>query len=62
MIARLLSVIDGISKALAYATMVMTGVLILVMSYEMVMRRFLNAPTLWAVSYTHLTLPTIYSV
>jgi TRAP-type mannitol/chloroaromatic compound transport system permease small subunit len=34
-------------------TMAMTGVLILVMSYEMFVRRILNAPTLWAfdVSY-----------
>jgi TRAP-type mannitol/chloroaromatic compound transport system permease small subunit len=52
-IARLLFVIDGISKVLAYITMVMVGLLILVMSYEMVVRRILNAPTLWAfdVSY-----------
>jgi hypothetical protein len=28
--------------------MVMMGLLILVMSYEMVVRRILNAPTLWA--------------
>jgi TRAP-type C4-dicarboxylate transport system permease small subunit len=47
-IARLLLVIDGISKLLAYITMVMMGLLILVMSYEMVVRRILNAPTLWA--------------
>ena len=38
-IARLLFVIDGISKLLAYITMFMMGLLILVMSYEMVVRR-----------------------
>ncbi len=53
MIARLLTIIDGISKGLAYITMLLTGILILVMSYEMVVRRFFNSPTLWAfdVSY-----------
>lgn len=54
MIARLLYVIDGISKCFAYVTMLMTGVLILVMSYEMVVRRFLNAPTLWAFDISYM--------
>jgi TRAP-type mannitol/chloroaromatic compound transport system permease small subunit len=53
-IAKLLYVIDGISKILAYITMLLTGVLILVMSYEMVVRRFFNAPTLWAFDISYM--------
>ena len=59
-IARLLSVIDWISKILAYMTMVMTGILILVMSYEMVVRRLLNAPTLWAFDVSYMLSGVIF--
>jgi TRAP-type mannitol/chloroaromatic compound transport system permease small subunit len=53
-IAKLLYVIDGISKILAYITMLLTGILILVMSYEMVVRRVFNAPTLWAFDISYM--------
>jgi TRAP-type mannitol/chloroaromatic compound transport system permease small subunit len=60
LIARLLSFIDWISRILAYMTMVMMGMLILVMSYEMVARRLLNAPTLWAFDISYMLSGVIF--
>ena len=54
MIARLLTVIDWLSKILGAITMVMTAILIVVMSYEMVVRRGFDAPTLWAFDISYM--------
>ena len=40
--------------------MVMTGILILVMSYEMVVRRLLNSPTLWAFDVSYMLSGVIF--
>ena len=53
-IARLLTAIDSLSKILGAITMVMTAVLIVVMSYEMVVRRGFDAPTLWAFDISYM--------
>jgi TRAP-type mannitol/chloroaromatic compound transport system permease small subunit len=53
-LARPLSVIDGLTRALGAVTMVMTAALVAVMSYEMVVRRGFNAPTLWAFDISYM--------
>ena len=59
-ISRLLAVVDWVSRILGYMTMVMTGMLILVMSYEMVARRLFNAPTLWAFDVSYMLSGVIF--
>jgi TRAP-type mannitol/chloroaromatic compound transport system permease small subunit len=53
MLTAILSAVDRLSKVLGAIAMVMTAVLVATMSYEMVVRRLLNSPTIWAfdVSY-----------
>lgn len=53
-LARPLSVIDGLTRVLGAVTMVMTAALVAVMSYEMVVRRGFNAPTLWAFDISYM--------
>ncbi len=63
---RFLFIIDKISSVLAVLAGAMLLILVADMMYEVISRRAFSAPTLWAydiaVSYTQLTLPTIYSV
>jgi TRAP-type mannitol/chloroaromatic compound transport system permease small subunit len=60
MITRLLSGIDRLSKILGAVTMVMTAILIVVMSYEMVVRRGFDSPTLWAFDVSYMLSGVIF--
>ena len=50
--------INALSTLFSLAIIASAAVLVM----EIALRYVFNAPTIWAVSYTHLTLPTIYSV
>ena len=54
--------IDKFSKLIGHIVCWITVPLILAMVYEVLARKIFTAPTMWAVSYTHLTLPTILLV
>jgi TRAP-type mannitol/chloroaromatic compound transport system permease small subunit len=60
MIARLLSGIGWLSRILGGVTMAMTAILIVVMSYEMVVRRGFDAPTLWAFDVSYMLSGVIF--
>ncbi len=60
MFTRLLLVIDWLSRILGGITMVMTAILIVVMSYEMVVRRGFDSPTLWAFDVSYMLSGVIF--
>lgn len=60
MITRLLTAIDALSKLLGAITMVLTAILIVVMSYEMVVRRGFDSPTLWAFDISYMLSGVIF--
>ena len=56
--ANTITSIDKFSKKIGNIVCWILMPLIFAMTYEVIMRKFFLAPTIWAVSYTHLTLPT----
>lgn len=59
-LARLLSLVDVLSRGLAVVAMVLVMVLMGAMIYEVVSRRFFNAPTLWAFDISYMTNGAIF--
>lgn len=57
---RLLSMVDAVSAALAYAAMALFLVLVGDMMYEVVARRVFDAPTLWAYDVAYMTNGAIF--
>lgn len=57
---RVLPALDRVGRLLALVAMVLVLVLIGVMIVEVVARRFLNAPTIWANDVTYMTNGTIF--
>ncbi|WP_420393737.1 TRAP transporter small permease subunit [Acuticoccus sp.] len=59
---RILPALDRIGHALAGIAMVMIIVLVVVMLYEVVARRFFNAPTIWANDITYMTNGSLFLI
>lgn len=62
LLEHILPSLDRIGRALATVAMAMILILIGVMLYEVVSRRFFNAPTIWAVDITYMTNGTLFLI
>ncbi len=62
LLTRILPALDRVGTLLAAIAMVMIVALIAVMLFEVISRRFFNAPTIWAVDITYMTNGSLFLI